>query len=166
MHGQFQNLLVCHPLPGGKKWELDKTLVYIPLRFRSIEIPSEFVTDFASIPPLARMAGIVLMLDFILSQFWRFMYGVGFLAWLVVMVADEFFDDRLDAPAVVHDWCYRTRLHNRRDSDAILFDACLANDVPGWKARMVWLNVRLFGWIRYYSYRRRGAMNSLVMLRS
>ena len=50
-----------------------------------------------------------------------------------------------DGPAVVHDYLYSTGALPRLESDAVLREACLVTGVPGWKARLIWLGVRVGG---------------------
>jgi hypothetical protein len=50
-----------------------------------------------------------------------------------------------DGPAVTHDYLYSTGALSREQSDAVLKEACLATGVPGWKAHLVWMGVRVGG---------------------
>jgi len=72
--------------------------------------------------------------------------------------------------ACVHDWCYRTRIYSRKESDAVFYE-CLGELCPmpykpprsrcgklrwwwiretwGVKAWLMWAAVRCFGWIAY-----------------
>lgn len=51
-----------------------------------------------------------------------------------------------DRAAVLHDWCYATRLCNdRKKCDDLFLEAMLDDGVPKWKAKLMYWAVRLFG---------------------
>ena len=97
-----------------------------------VHIPEGFQTDLASLPAIAGL--------FALTNA----------------------DPRLVAPAILHDYLYRTGAvfalnHNTRnldriilrrvDKDAIFWQKMIDFKFPRWKAWLVWLAVRLFGWL-------------------
>lgn len=55
------------------------------------------------------------------------------------------FKNRSQAPAVLHDWLYREAKRPRKWCDAIFLKAMIADRVPWWQRRPIWLAVRLFG---------------------
>ena len=50
------------------------------------------------------------------------------------------------AAGVLHDHAYRTHYSSRADADELLRSVAVAEGAPRWRARVVWLAVRLFGW--------------------
>lgn len=52
--------------------------------------------------------------------------------------------------AVIHDYCYDTKLVSRPVADAILWEAMGAKNVPAWKKAAIYLAVRVGGWVFYY----------------
>ncbi len=50
-------------------------------------------------------------------------------------------------PATVHDWLYAVRGCDRSEADSIFLDLLLATPYPRWKTWLIYLGVRLFGWI-------------------
>lgn len=51
-----------------------------------------------------------------------------------------------DAPAVLHDAIYRGVVEGtRKEADDVFLEAMLAIGVPAWRAKSMWLAVRLFG---------------------
>lgn len=54
---------------------------------------------------------------------------------------------RYSQAAVVHDYLYRIE-HDRKEADAIFYELMLRYDTYKWKARLMWLAVRLFGGIK------------------
>lgn len=97
-----------------------------------VHIPEGFQTDLASLPPIAGL--------------------------LALSNADP----RLVAPAILHDYLYRTGaifalnhntgsvdriILNRREKDAIFWQKMVDFALPRWKAWLVWAAVRLFGWM-------------------
>lgn len=53
------------------------------------------------------------------------------------------------APSVVHDYLYKSKLIPRKKADLILYEAMLNNNSGNFKAKIVYLAVRMFG-KRYY----------------
>lgn len=53
------------------------------------------------------------------------------------------------APAVIHDFLYRTRMVSRAVADAVLAEAMAAVGEPAWRQGLMWLAVRLFGWLAW-----------------
>lgn len=58
---------------------------------------------------------------------------------------------RWDEAAVLHDYLYSYHLLNSRAAtDAAFYYAMLTCNVPKWRAYLMWLGVRAFGWRYYY----------------
>ena len=60
--GRFEQDLNATPLEDGVNWRLNSDLVYIDPEGARHVVPSGFITDFASVPELARLASYVLLL--------------------------------------------------------------------------------------------------------
>jgi len=171
-NGHFLTQLEVTPLDDGIHWRLDE-----PLKFRDKRgdihcVHKGFVTDFATIPPLAFIAG--LFLSFLVP----FDVGCAWTHWLrpllwaapltlfalfVVLVSDSFNCDdsgasKLNAPATLHDDGYKRARLGRKWSDVrmklywdrLLREACLANGVSPWIAWTVWGAVATFGWLCWH----------------
>ena len=67
---------------------------------------------------------------------------VGF-RWLVPVVG------RFGWASVVHDWLYSCPAIERREADMVFRRALLALQIRPWRRFLLWMGVRLFGWIRY-----------------
>lgn len=55
--------------------------------------------------------------------------------------------------AVIHDHLYRTGLTTRAQADAIHAEALRHCGAPAWRAAIMWLALRAFGWIPWRRYR-------------
>lgn len=53
------------------------------------------------------------------------------------------------APAVVHDYLYRTRLYPRELCDKVFLEAMESVDVPEWRRNLIFSGVRLGGSVYY-----------------
>ena len=51
--------------------------------------------------------------------------------------------------AVVHDFMYRTGCRSRAVADAIFLEGMIKCGVPNWQRQLIYLSVRLFGWMSY-----------------
>ena len=51
--------------------------------------------------------------------------------------------------AVVHDWLYRHRVASRGISDRIFYDAMIDSGVKRWRAYLMWLGLRVGGWVAW-----------------
>jgi len=156
----FLTPLVATPLPDGKNWRVHHELQFRDPAGNLHVVHAGFITDFASIPSLARIGAGIMLAGFALSVFGFchcsfVMAGLGFaIAWL----ADDLNgDDRIDAPATLHDNGYRRARLGRSAWlmkfywDWILFTALRANGEPLWKCWLIWFNVAAFGWFAWYA---------------
>jgi hypothetical protein len=113
--------------------------------------PQGFVTDYASIPPLGRIAAIAGAIGMVA--------GLAWLVWTALAVA--FLSSSLlhsgiyQRAAVIHDYLYRTRSHTRGKSDWILYEAMTCCRTPVWQRVVIYLNVRFFGWMVWNDPRRK-----------
>lgn len=53
--------------------------------------------------------------------------------------------DTAHEAAVIHDWIYTTHEVDRQMADAVFREACLVDDVPWWRAWLMWSAVRIGG---------------------
>lgn len=162
MHPRFLDTLQCSPLDDGINWVLTAPITMqdeLGDPSTNVTAPMGFITDFASIPPLAYIAGLV-MIVLLPADLWaawsHSLYWLGLLfcpnalAMFVILVADALGrDDRTDAGATIHDWCYRTRCCTRSHADTRLWNGMALYGVPWWKRVLIWGNVRIFGFIAW-----------------
>lgn len=147
--GEFLSIPSLVPLRDGKTWVLNKHLVYKDDDGTITTVPSEFATDFASVPALARLAGAVLALAEIAALKWHAAHIVSVIAWVVIMLAEWIENDNSDLAAVVHDFDYRFHRVPRWRADWRLFKALGAKNGPKnamLKRILFYINVRLAGW--------------------
>jgi hypothetical protein len=154
---KFLNKLAVTPLTGNN-WQLVAGLKFRDANGDIHFVPAGFVTDFASIPSLARLGAVIMLAAAALGLLigpiaWIFVIAGFLIAWLDPVLNG---DEKLDAPAVLHDNGYRrARLGNtswvmKFYWDWILFIAMRANGEPLWKCWLIWFNVAAFGWIAWY----------------
>ena len=129
---------------------LTAPLKYIDPDGTLITVPVGFKTDFASIPPLARFAAIVLVIAQLLARFWcPWFYALEAFAIFVILIAEWLENESTDAIASVHDFIYKTRCRSRWQADMILYNGMAARNAPPsgiTKSLFFWVNVRIFGW--------------------
>ena len=168
----FVTDLVATPLRDGKNWRLVHDLKFRDQMGNLHVIHAGFVTDFASIPSLARIGAFLMLLGFALdlSGFGRDRFislvGVVLLAlgFVICWLADDLNgDDLLDGPATLHDEGYRRKRLGKTAWtmkfywDWILFTAMRANGEPLWKCWLIWFNVAAFGWVAWFKERQPAA---------
>ncbi len=125
---------------GVDEWRLIEPLVYSsPLLDVTVTIPAGWITDFESVPRWIPLAYAVL-------------YGIA------------------HAPAVIHDWAYTyagfrrgafVRSVTRAEADGLIYEAMRTprrphpeNEVPRWKAWIIWIGLRVGGWITWRDRRK------------
>lgn len=127
--GEFKGELDIRYVPhSGRTWVLLQPFIWCGPASNPVcyQVPAAFVTDFASIPRL---------IQFVLSP-------------TAGVVSDY------GRAAVIHDWLYRhgasmTPPVSRKAADQVFYEAMLCENVL-WPTRfMMWLAVRLFGWMAY-----------------
>lgn len=80
-----------------------------------IEVKAGFKTDFASVPRLP----------------------------IIFAVLGDLPASR--GAAILHDAAYRFGFITRKEADQLFYDAMILTGVPWWKARLMWMAVRVFG---------------------
>lgn len=159
---RFIKPLVVTPLEDGKNWDLTDSLMYMDSRGSIHHVQKGFRTDFASIPSISKLGGGISLVGWLclLLSFWYLPHVLRVVGSVLMLlgisldwIADSFNNnDRLDAPATLHDNGYRRkRLGNtswvlKFYWDWLLYDALRTNKVPFWLRSLIWLNVTLFGW--------------------
>lgn len=121
----FLTHLIPMDLDSGPPITLAQPLVYESDRLaRTIIVPSGFVTDLASIP----------------RGLWNIIPKEG----------------KQNRAGVIHDWLYMTAEEGctRKGADDALREGCLCSGVSARMARVIWLGVRLGGWVVWRRYRR------------
>ena len=61
----------------------------------------------------------------------------------------DLFGDRAHAAATLHDYMYENLTYDRHVCDSILYEAMVASGVLRWRAKLMYLAVRIMG-ERYY----------------
>lgn len=53
------------------------------------------------------------------------------------------------AAATLHDYLYKNGYLPRKDCDNVFYHALRSTGIANWRARLMWLGVRAFGWLFY-----------------
>lgn len=119
---QFEGELTLSPTPDGKRWVLQQPFSYETDGGALINVPARFSTDLASVPRVL----------------WPLLPPFG----------------KYTKAAVLHDWLYSEhRLHHghcsRAYCDAVLLEAMCDLGVGKVTRNVVWLGVRLGGWVAW-----------------
>ena len=154
----FITPLKVTPLADGKNWQVVETLKYEDKRGDIHVVPAGFVTDFASIPNIARIGGSVMFIGFILSHITSLAFLLVLLGLWLVWIADNFnCDDKLDAPATLHDNGYKRPRFGKVSWvmkfywDALFYEAMKVNGVHFWKRFTIWFAVASCGWMAWHT---------------
>jgi hypothetical protein len=100
---------------------LTQPLHYIDPWGKEIIVPIGFKTDFSSVPPLARIFVVLMLLMQMLAEGINLWWYVGeAFAFTVVLMAEWLENQATDKIATVHDWIYKTRCRPRWKADWIL----------------------------------------------
>lgn len=156
---KFLTPLEATPLPDGKNWRVAGDLKFQDANGFIHVVHAGFVTDFASIPSLARIGAAVMLFNGALLAMGLNSGLAPFLAGFVICwIADSLnCDPLLDAPATLHDDGYRRQRLGQTSWtlkfywDWILFSAMRANGEPLWKCWLIYLNVAVFGWFAWWA---------------
>ena len=167
MTNTFTSRLDVDEIQWGKLWRLTDLLDYVDLRGQTIRVPAGFKTNFASIPNLSMIAGLVVGLCFLIGELFPFAFNVvfpiGVFAWVVVLIAEQFLHDgNWDAAAALHDFIYQTRCRTFWQANWILFKAmgsrsCPTGFTPMWKRVLIFGGVSVGGWWAWHDDARRSA---------
>ena len=120
----FTSSLIVTPMPDGRNWCLCRPFSYhIGSRHsrKIIIVPVGFVTDFASVPQFL--------------WWWLPYWG------------------KYGKAAVLHDFLYQSHCCHlflkgtRKEADKIFYEAMIVGGTPQRRAYLMYLAVRLFGWI-------------------
>ena len=165
MTNTFTTSLDCSPLPDGVRWRLNAPLDYVDPQGQTIRAPAGFTTDFATIPNLSFLAGLLLGVCFLVGDLcpasFNVVFPLGVFAWVIVLIAEQFLHEGTwDCPAALHDYLYATRCRTYWQSNWILFKAmgtrsCSSGLTPMWKRVLIYGAVTVGGWWAWHDDARR-----------
>lgn len=81
----------------------------------------------------------------------KFRTDLGSIPWLLKVIPGFRPTDPGKRAFLLHDWCYRNQLEDRRIVDAIMYSALIADGMSKWQAFICWAGVRIFGGIAWRS---------------
>jgi hypothetical protein len=152
------------PLSDGISWRLNRHLKFEDDNGDLHVVHRSFVTDFASIPDLSKIASLTLLGCLPIALYASWTHFVCLLAWICALIVCGLFiglvayhfnhNDLLDAPAVLHDDGYRRpRLGHWPSTwrmklywDWVFLSAMKANGVSPFVRWSCYIAVSLFGW--------------------
>lgn len=152
---QFSNRLALVPQPNGHDWRLAEQFMFLSRTGTVVTAPVGFITDLASIPPVAWIGGALITLGLLgnfLTHWTNLLLCAGLLCvFLAPMLKPS---GRYTAAAVLHDWIYRTHAFPRWHADYLFVEMMAVTGVPRWQRWLLFVNVRAFGWIAWRNQRR------------
>jgi len=116
----FTSPLIVSPLDDGRHWRLVSPFTY--------HIGTAYSKDFVRVP-----ADFVTDFASVPSFLWSFLPSWG----------------RYGKASVLHDYIYQTHCRTRKEADDIFLEAMLVSGTNKHKARLMWLGVRLFGFLAW-----------------
>jgi len=116
----FTTPLIVTPMSDGRKWKLWKEFTF--------HLGSKYSKDYIHVP-----AGFITDFASVPWFLW---------AWLPYW-------GRYGKAAVLHDHIYQTHSRTRKEADDIFYEAMLVGGTKHWKARVMYLGVRWFGWLSW-----------------
>ena len=116
----FTTALVVSPMPDGRRWKLVFSFQY--------HIGSKYSRDYVQVP-------VGFITDFA-SIPWIFSTFLPY--W-----------GKYGKAAVIHDYLYFRQDTTRKEADDIFYEAMLVGGTKPWKARIMYLAVRLFAWVAW-----------------
>ncbi len=125
--GFFINNPVLEPLKDGERWLLKETFTYVMNNGNRIDVPFNFITDFASVPKL----------------FWNILPPWGKYGRAAIIHDYLYFTLGLDD------------IYSRKECDKIFLEAMVTSGAWRWKRQIMYYAVRLFGWFAWNKYKRR-----------
>ena len=150
MNGKFLNTLLMTPLADGRTWRVEAPFAYRPASGGHITVASGFVTDLASIPRVAWIGGTLIALGLIFDMFNAWSNAAVALGLLFVFLSPYLrHDGKYTEAAVVHDWLYRTHIVPRWQADGYFLEMMKLLKCAAWQRWIIFVNVRLFGWIAW-----------------
>ena len=126
----FKTPLIVEVMPSGKKFRLFKQFTYNWKGYDGgvkIAVPVGFVTDFASIPPIARL---------IIPKLGK---------WNKPAVIHDYIYQNHNVDISPH----KSYIFNRWLADRIFLDGLEDSGVVKWKRYLMYWGVRLFGWLAW-----------------
>ena len=112
----FTSPLIVSPMPDGRRWKLFRSFTY--------HITSRRSKDKITVP-----AGFITDFASIPWVFWSWLPAWG----------------KYGKAAVIHDYLYQNHLLSRRMADLIFYEAMLVGKTKKWKAKLMYLAVRIWG---------------------
>lgn len=122
------------PLPlkaeyvGKGRWQLTAPFEYHSKKYGVIKVPIFFISDGASIPKV-----------------------------FYTLIGGRWTGKYVEA-SIPHDWLYFSQIIKRSCADAIFLEGMKYLGVSFWRRRIMWLAVRLRGWIPWNYHKRRKAL--------
>jgi len=147
----FTTPLDVRVMADGRKFKVIKKFTYhIGSEFSRnyIVVPRGFITDFASTDILQWAAIILGFLYFIVSWFLPSWVGIIFMVVILLALLITPFGKHTKG-AVLHDFIYQTHIKTRKEADEIFKEAMMVAGTPGWKAQLMYLGVRAFGFLSW-----------------
>ncbi len=145
---QFLELGAFRPIPNSRNFEVTERIVYVDPDGNVIVMEVGDVTDFASVPPLARFAVLVALVAQFLSRWhWEWYILEAFAAW-VCYIAEWLENSGTDQIAAIHDKIFQTRCRSFQKANWILFQGMVAKGATKnsmLKRLLFYINVQLFG---------------------
>ncbi len=166
----FTSELIASPLPDGRRWKLKRQFSYDVGKKGSahkITVPAGFITDFASIPQIVIviMSILCVLAGHFFALLWLLLLGCAIII-IITMLPNW---GRYGKAAVLHDFLYQRFFwmiqqpeysyffihfaeaidNPRKFADSIFYEAMIAGKTKPWKAKLMYQNVRLFGWLAW-----------------
>ena len=116
----FTSPLVVSPLSDGRRWRLARAFSY--------HRGSKYSNNYVNVP-------IGFVTDFA---------SIPWVFWALVPYWGKY-----GKAAVLHDYIYQTGSRSRKEADAIFYEAMIVGNTRPWKAKLMYLAVRLFGAAAY-----------------
>lgn len=134
----------------GKKWRLLAPFSFLDPAHGWLDVPSGFVTDFASTRPLRTIAVTGFVLALLLAVLpWPWLSHAAHLVGVAALVLYAAVVGYGHPAAALHDWLYATAMLPRADADRAFRQALRSCGVARWRSWLMWAGVRLGGARRY-----------------
>ena len=117
----FTSPLIVTPMPDGRRWKL--------LRPFSYHVGSKYSDDAITVPR-----------DFITD-----FASIPQLLWMWLPYWGKY-----GKAAVIHDYIYKTKSRTRKEADKIFKEAMIVSGTRKWKASLMYLGVRIGGWMAWH----------------
>lgn len=130
-------------------FKLISPLEYLDPGHGLIQVPANFLTDFASLRGMRTAAVALLVLGALLSAL---SLKVGALVQILGFVCLALYAAVVNygqVAATLHDWLYTCCDLPRAAADQVFYNALRSTGHARWRARLMWAGVRLGGHFRY-----------------